>query len=64
MEPSLKSCWSECMRPFLLIKLLKYSLSKDSELVTSRGARLLSPPVLGQFDCNEVVNEESMLVSL
>ena len=52
------------MRPFLRIKLLKYSLSKDSELVTSRGARLLSPPVLGQFDCNEVVNEESMLVSL
>ena len=48
----------------MLNKFLKKALSKDVGLVTSREARLSSPPVLGQFDFNEVAYEESMLLSL
>lgn len=67
VDPPLKSCWSECSRPLLLTRSLKYLLSKVVGVWESKGARLLSPCpfVLGQFLCLVLANDASIvLVSL
>lgn len=64
VDPPLKRAWSEEKRPFWLCKFWKYELSNVFGVVLSSGAKLSSPPVVGQFSCNDVANVESMLLSL